>query len=460
MSRNTEYKFVETDGTKIEAELIAAYEKITKHTLGPSDPDRLFIAWIADVIIKARVDQNYTGNQNIPSRAEGTYLDALGMWIFNLPRKSKQAAKCTQRFNISAAQETSIAIPAGTRVSDKSKKLVWSTTEDVLIPMGETYADVMLQCESAGIIGNGYAEGQINTLIDVDNVLYFSSCSNITVSDGGAEQQSDEEYFESIREVADSYSTAGAEGSYIYWAKSVSSEINDIKVVCPTLDRNEVLPLYSDADGKKIAFLGGDQIKIDTLMVYSDDFSVLLESETDYTADYTNGLVKIILTGSEATISLSSIGVNVKQLRAGYVYIYALMNDGSIAGDTVKTAIYNACNSKDVRPLTDCVVVDDPETVDYNINFTYYVSKDTQLSISDIEAAVANAVNEYVAWQCAKLGRDINPDKLSSLLMQAGIKRKDIKSPVYIKLRSDNDDIPQVAKVNTINITNGGYEDE
>ena len=213
MSRTTEYQFVETDSAKILAQLISKYEEITNHTLKPGEPDRLFIAWVADIIINERVNQNYTGNQNIPSRAEGVYLDALGKWIFNLERSGAQAAKCTVRFNISAAQENSITIPIGTRVSGASQNLVWETTEDALIPIGETYVDVMVQCQTAGIIGNGYTEGQINALIDVDNILYFESCSNITVSDGGAEEQTDEEYFESMRMVADSYSTAGAEGS-------------------------------------------------------------------------------------------------------------------------------------------------------------------------------------------------------------------------------------------------------
>ena len=461
MSRTTEYQFVETDSAKILAQLISKYEEITNHTLKPGEPDRLFIAWVADIIINERVNQNYTGNQNIPSRAEGAYLDALGKWIFNLERSGAQAAKCTVRFNISAAQENSITVPIGTRVSGASQNLVWETTEDALIPIGETYVDVMVQCQTAGTIGNGYTEGQINALIDVDNILYFESCSNITVSDGGAEEQTDAEYFESMRMVADSYSTAGAEGSYIYWAKSVSSEIADVKPVCPNIMRNETPGIYYDADGNQFAFIGGDQIDIKTLKVYTEDFSVLLSPETDYTVSYIDGLITIALGANTAVATADKIGVNVLQRRAGYVYLYALMDDGTIASETIKEAIYDACSAESVRPLTDCVKVEDPEEVGYNIDFTYYISEDTQLTLTDIETAVTSAVNEYIAWQCAKLGRDINPDRLRYYLMQAGIKRMQIREPAFTSLRSGiNNDVPQIATVANVSVTNGGYEDE
>lgn len=461
MSRDTAYTFVDTDSATIMSSLIATYEKITGKTLQPSSPDRLFISWVADLIIKILVKLNYVGNQNIPSSAEGIYLDALGEWIFSLKRKEAQASKCTVRFYITDPQETAISIKAGTRVTDVSQSLVWKTTQDVLIPIGDTYVDAMVQCETTGTIGNGYEKGQINTLIDVDNILYFSNLENTTVSDGGAERQTDEEYFQAMRNYADSYSTAGAEGSYIYWAQSVSSEIADVKAVCPNIEREETLPIYSNINGEKYAFFGGDQIDIDTIKVYTEDSLTLLSPDEDYTVSYSNGLITIAIEKNGAVATADNIQVKVFQQRAGYVYLYALMDDGTIASETIKEAIYETCNSKEVRPLTDFVQVEDPEVVNYNINFTYYISRETQLSLYDIDTAVKNAVNEYVSWQSGKLGRDINPDKLRDLLYDAGIKRVEVTSPVFTALNSGiYNDIPQVAALNNKTIINGGYEDE
>ena len=460
MSRGTEYKFVDTDSTQVVSDLIAQYENITGHTLQPADPDRLFLSWVADVIIYSRVNQNYIGNQNIPSRAEGKNLDALGEWIYSLKRRAAQAAKCTVRFYISEAQSTSISIPTGTRVSDVSQNLVWYTTEDALIEIGETFADVPVQCEKVGTIGNRYAAGQINKLIDVDNILYYSSCKNITESDGGAEEDDDDTYFEAMRAIGDSYSTAGSEGSYVYWAKSVSNEIADVKAICPYLKRQETLPVYYDSDGNGFAFVGGDQINVDTLQIYTDSFLTPLDTK-NYTVEYTNGLLTIKLKDAKSTAVDGKIGIKAMQRRAGYVYLYALMSDGSVANETIKDAIYERCSARDVRPLTDCVVMNDPDVITYNIDCTYYISEDTQMTLSEIETAVSNAVDEYKKWQCAKLGRDINPDKLKLLIMQAGVKRVVIKSPTFISLHSGADDsVPQIAKVGEITVTNGGYEDE
>lgn len=461
MSRNTEYKFVDTDSEAILAKLINKFEELTNRTLKPSDPDRLFLSWVANAIVNERVNLNYAANQNIPSRAEGESLDALGLWIYSLPRKDKQSSKCTERIHISAPQATSISVPAGTRITDLSQALVWETTKDALIPIGETYVDVMLQCQKAGEIGNGYTEGQICVLIDVDNILYFSHCENITVSDGGAEEQDDDAYYEDMRSVLDSYSTAGAEGSYIYWAKSVSDEIADVKAVVPVLHREETPDVYQNANGDRCAFLGGEQIVLNSIKVYNEDFTTLYAEGTDYEVDYSDGLLKIIVAENGAVATADKIGVRLDQQRAGYVYLYALMDDGTIATQTIKEAILAACNDTDVRPLTDYVTIHDPEIVPYNIEFTYYISQDTQKSLTEIEADVTSAVNTYVEWQCSKLGRDINPDELKAYLKKAGVKRATIVSPEFTSLRSGaNNDVPQIAQIGTINVTNGGYEDE
>ena len=83
-------------------------------------------------------------------------------------------------------------------------------------------------------------------------------------------------------------------------------------------------------------------------------------------------------------------------------------------------------------------------------------------------------MEEYIQWQSAKLGRDINPSKLHALLMQAGVKRVEISSPLFTHLRDGSpalnadmsydstDMVPQLAQINTdgVQIRNGGYEDE
>lgn len=376
MSRNPEYRFISTDTEEIVTQLVAMYEAITKSTVQPASPERLFIQWVANIIIQERVQTNYAGNQNIPSRAEGENLDALAELFYEKDRPGAKAATCTVRFQISEAQQTAILIPSGTRI--QGGDLVWETTEDQYIPIGETSVDAQVRCQTAGVVGNGYAAGQIKQLVDIYD--YYSECANITVSGGGADEATDDEFYELMRLSMDAYSDAGARGGYIYFAKKDNTEIGDVAVVSP-------LP--------------------------------------------------------------------------GEIKLYVLMRDGRIAGDEVKREVLERCSPDTVRPLGDFVTVEDAEPVEYDIDFTYYTQTGAAKSAEAISADVQTAVAEYAAWQCAKLGRDINPSELYRRLMGTGIKRVELVSPAFTVLRDGSDkSVPQVAAVRKITVTNGGYEDE
>ena len=382
MSRAIEHSFINADSTEIAAELTAKYEELTGRTLLPSDPDKLFISWIVGVIVQERVLINYAANQNIPSRAAGENLDALGDSIYNVSRPQAKPAVCTMRFSISAPQNTAISIPIGTKVTDSSGVFEWRTTVDAAINIGDTYADVPIICEKSGSVGNGYAPGQINTLIDIDNILFYSECKNIETSNSGAEAATDIEYYELMRAGLEAFSTAGPKGAYEYHAMAVSTDIADVCAINP---------------------------------------------------------------------------VN----KPGYVNIFAIMKDGSIADDGTKAAILEACSDDKVRPLTDIVEVVDPEVVNFDINLTFYAERGLNVSLSTISAAISSAVDEFVEWQCKKIGRDINPSRLMWLLRDSGAKRVEITSPVFTSLRDGSDRlVPQVAHLGNVTITNGGFEDE
>lgn len=145
----------------------------------------------------------------------------------------------------------------------------------------------------------------------------------------------------------------------------------------------------------------------------------------------------------------------------GTVKLYVLMKGGEPAGQEIKDAVLAACSADDVRPMTDLVYVEDPEVVPYDVAFTYYTQIGTPKSGAGIAAELQAAVNEYAAWQCAKLGRDINPSRLQSLLMRTGIKRVELTAPAFTPLKGGTGkDVPQAAKLGNVTILNGGVEDE
>lgn len=451
----SEYQFVSQDTSEIIGEMISAYESQTGRTLRDADPDRLFLAWIASLIVQERTNQNYVGNQNIPSRARGENLDELGKWIFGLERREAQPAHTTMRFTVGTARSAPIIVPAGTRMTDDEKKIVWETVAEGTIAAGTLYVDISTVCQTAGTIGNGYAAGRINTLIDVDNVPYDVKVENTTESAGGSQTETDAEYYARLRASLDGYSSAGSRGAYIYLAKAVSSQIADVQVTRPRRTRIETLTVWTDGSDS-CAFIGGDWLIPDTLTVTGGTIA------TDYTVDYAAGLLTITLTDGGALASAETLSVTIQEDCAGCVDIYALMDDGEIAGEEIKSAIEAACSDNTVRPLTDKVAVKDAEYYSYTVSLTYYPAKDDERSTSQIAADVSAAVTEYVKWQSAKIGRDINPSKLYALVMATGVKRVSIAYPAYHALSDGSDAAaPQVARLNgTPTITNGGAEDE
>ena len=145
----------------------------------------------------------------------------------------------------------------------------------------------------------------------------------------------------------------------------------------------------------------------------------------------------------------------------GVVKLYVLMDDGSIATEEMKEKVLAACSADDVRPLTDFVSVEDPEQVPYNVRLTYYIQDDAEVSAEELALAVAEKVGEFTDWQSAKLGRDINPSRLISMLMETGIKRVELEEPTFTPLRDGSGtEAPQVAKLGTVTVKSGGHEDE
>ncbi len=457
--RNPEYKFVPTAGGEYVEKLTAKYREITGRTINPADPERLFLAWLADIIIGEKVNQNYIGNQNIPSRADGENLDALGEMIYFTTRGGATPSTCTMRFHLSVPAPEVVVIPAGTRVTDDEKMLVWKTAAEVIIPEGTQYADSLVVCETAGKIGNGYIPGQINKLVDVDKILYNTAVANIDTTYGGADVETDDEYFERMRRSLEALSVAGPSGAYEYHAKNVSDDISDVKAVRPRMTIQSERDVYKNVAGEEAVFIGGDGIVPESVTING-----LAEAPDTFTLELTNGILKANIPLSSPLSEASSVTVNAYEDSASRVYIYALMNDGRIADEDLKKRILASCSDSEVRPLADFVTVQDASAVEYTIDFDYYISNEAEKSYAEIKQAVDKAVENYIIWQCGKFGRDINPSQLYDLLMHTGVKRVEIRSPVFTRISGGRDGTaPQYARFvgdMTACTVFGGYEDE
>lgn len=361
-------KFVSYDSETVINNLVTQFERALGVTLQPSDERRIFLNQLAQVIVGINANVNETGNQVLLRYAKGEALDAIGE-MFGVTRLEAGRAKCVLRFTLSEAQSADVTIPMGTRATPNGE-VYFATTDTLVIAAGNTFGEV-----EAEALTDAELSFEANTIkYIVDNVQFLASVTNPRPTTGGADRESDDSLRERIRLVPETFSTAGCSDGYKYWAKSASVDVGDVVVYSPVND--------------------------------------------------------------------TTLSDEARAAGAGRVYIYILNKDGSIPSgqlpkaslsdpepDQVIKDVYNAVNDKEVRPLTDMVTVLPPVEQKYSINLEYYVAEEDEVNLSEIQTKVNAAITEYVNWQGGTIGRDINPDKLRSLILNAGAVRVEITSP-------------------------------
>lgn len=77
-----------------------------------------------------------------------------------------------------------------------------------------------------------------------------------------------------------------------------------------------------------------------------------------------------------------------------------------------------------------------PAVVEYDIELTYYTTAENESATIETVEGTGGAIEQYIEWQSATIGRDINPDKLRALILKpdgdaVGAYRVSIVSPTF-----------------------------
>ena len=365
------------DIDQVRQEMVADYESFISEatgqtvTLERSSVHRMELYAAAAQIYQAMQYIDRQGKQSILKYSYSDFLDNLAIFK-GVTRNPATPATTTLRFTLSAVRDTATGIPQGTRVSTAGATY-FATDVYAEIPAGSTAVDVPATCTVAGTDGNGFAAGELATI--VDPIPYVASVTNTTATEGGAEIESDDDLAERVFLAPGAYSTAGPEDGYLYHAKAYSAAIGDV-----------------------------------------------------------------VATSSQA---------------AGTVDIVFIMADGSTPGEEMIEGLEGYLQGKTIRPMTDLVRVAAPQEVTYTINLTYYINRSDSAKAVTIQAAVAQAVEDYKTWQRA-IGRDVNPSQLTHMVMEAGAKRVTVTAPTYTAV--------DATKVSALHgdavISYGGLEDD
>lgn len=348
------------------------YKEITGKTatLAPADPVRLILYSCALQLYQIMQYVDRAGRLNLLKYSYGEYLDNIGA-LRGIQRHAATAATTTVRFTISETLSSALAIPQGTRVTD-GNNIYFATDNYAEIAIGSTSVDVPCTCTVTGIAGNGIAVDDLNTLVEA--LPFVSGVSNLTATDGGSEEESDEALAERIYLSSDAYSTAGPATAYQYWSKAYNANIGDVRVTSP--DPCEVV-------------------------------------------------------------------------------VTILMADGTLPSQEIIDGLTDYLSDSNIRPLTDQVTVTAPSTTSFNVTLTYYINSSDSARATSIQALVESAVDEYIAWQTSKIGRDINQSELISRVMAAGAKRVVVTAPTYTQMSES-----YVAVLGTKSVTYGGLESD
>lgn len=220
---------IESIQSEMVSDYQANYEKRTgkRITLQPTDERHIELTTVAGMMYQLCAIMNERYKMNF---LPNMYGDELRNWAsnFGFSKSGVRSAEVKARFRVSQTRDYAVGIPEGTRIT-AGDNIFFATNEYAEIAQGEDYVDVMATCTTEGKVGNGYQKGQITTMADpVNNV---SEVENVSVSDGGRDEYTDDELREMILEFPSTYSTAGPEDAYIQMIQGYSDRIVSVRKI-------------------------------------------------------------------------------------------------------------------------------------------------------------------------------------------------------------------------------------
>lgn len=425
--------FIETDAKKVSDTVLEELENGVNEPLYPGDERRIFGEALAQVVVAVYNTVNDACRQKMLRYARGAVLDALGE-NRDVTRLDPTSATTTLRFGVDEPVASNIIIPAGLRVTGDFVHYFLTDSTAVLYA-GSLTVEVTATAENGGAEYNDVAPGEITNIVDVSEVPLLDYVTNTTAAEGGGDQEDDDAYRERIREAENRLSTAGSAKAYKYWALSANPLVTDAVVKSETETINRTLTTYAGH-----AFQGGANLLPDTLVVYLPDGSEAA-AEVDYTATYDDELLTLTLSGALANVQ--EVKIRIDRDMIGRVKIVPICAGGEIPDEDILADVLAVCSADDVKPLTDKVQVQAPDTELYDIELTYWTTKADESEVVQNVEGPGGAIDRYIYWQGSAMDRDINPDELHTLIRcphweenLTGATRVSITKPEYKELPS------------------------
>ena len=283
-----------TDGDTLKSmqtRLIANYESRYKEltgkeiSLAPADPMRILIYALALDLYQIEQYVERAGKQDLLKYSYGDYLDnlAAGRGVI---RQQATAATATIRFTLSEVKTYAVGIPTGTRITN-GEGVYFQTLEYDEVSAGSLTVDIKAECTETGETGNNLTAGQLNVL--VDPVAYVTSVANTDTSSGGTDLETDESLAERVFLAPSSYSVAGPDDAYIYWAKTYNNNIGSVKPTSPNPCEVKIYILMKDGTIPESSVVNGleSYLQDNSIRPLTDQVAVAVPTTQTFTVSLT-----------------------------------------------------------------------------------------------------------------------------------------------------------------------------
>ena len=290
MTQLPEPNFIERDADKITQEWVNLYETKSGKILQPAQIERLIIDVGAyrETVLRMAIQE--IAKQNLLSYASIDNLEHIGEPL-GVTKLLASCAITTLEFSVETALDFDFTIPVNTEVETKDGLFVFQTNETVVLKAGETSVIVKATCETKGTAANKYIIGSINNLITP--LSYISKVENITISDGGTDDEEADSLRERIRQSPEKFSNAGSRGAYKYHTLTAHQSIIDVAITSPQPGVVNIYPLTIDGNPTaEIINIIETYLTDDKIKPLTDNVVVLSPEKIDFSISATIFLYK------------------------------------------------------------------------------------------------------------------------------------------------------------------------
>jgi phage-related baseplate assembly protein len=237
--------------------------------LAPADVEVLIANAFVYELQLVCITGNEAFRQSLVRFANGVMLEYLGE-LLGVSRLPSTGAQCTIQFSF-VAGHNDVLLPAGIRVQTIDGNAIFSTVAAVAVPIGTDTVDVVALCQTPGVVGNDYDPGKVSIILDPQ--AFVTGAANTDITNGGIDEETDEQLRSRIALAPASFSVAGPSGAYKFFAKSAHPSIVDVAVITTTPGEVTLYPLCTGGE------LPSTEIK-DSVLAICDDEKVRPQNDT------------------------------------------------------------------------------------------------------------------------------------------------------------------------------------